>query len=119
VIDWSIDLCSAAEQLLWARLSVFSRDFDVEATEAICSGAGLAREDVLDALTGLLDKSVLTTGGSAERMRYRLSETLREYGRDRLANSPDHRTCDGATASTTGTSRHGHSRHGSALASRR
>jgi predicted ATPase/DNA-binding NarL/FixJ family response regulator len=87
LIDWSFSLCSAAERTLWARLSVFPRDFDVDAAEEICSGDGLAREGVLDALAGLVDKSVLLVERQGPRVRYRLLETLRAYGRDRLAGS--------------------------------
>lgn len=85
LIDWSFDLCSAEERTLWARLTVFPRDFDVEAAEEICPGEGLAREEVLDALAGLVDKSVLVVDATGSQVRYRLPETLREYGLSRLA----------------------------------
>ncbi|MEU0807737.1 NB-ARC domain-containing protein [Streptomyces sp. NPDC005970] len=84
-VDWSFDLCSPGERALWARVSVFAGDFDLWAAEEICSGDGLAREDVLDLVTGLVDKSVLVREERGGRVRYRLLETIRKYGRARLA----------------------------------
>ncbi len=81
---WSYDLCSAAEQLLWARLSVFAGSFDLAAAEAVCAGGPLAREDILPTLIGLVDKSVvLRTEEDAGR--YWLLDTIREFGAERLA----------------------------------
>jgi predicted ATPase len=45
--EWSYDLCSPAEQLLWERLSVFAGSFDLEGAEQVCAGEPLAREDIL------------------------------------------------------------------------
>ncbi|MFG2716125.1 ATP-binding protein [Streptomyces goshikiensis] len=83
-VDWSFDLCGPREQLLWARLSVFPGTFDLEAVEQVCTGTGLAVEEALDAVTGLVDKSVLTRKGDHLRARYRMLETLRQYGRGKL-----------------------------------
>jgi predicted ATPase/DNA-binding CsgD family transcriptional regulator len=85
LIDWSFDLCTQEERALWARLSVFPRDLDLDAAEAVCAGDALASESVLDALAGLVDKSILIAEESVGPVRYRLPETLREYGRSRLA----------------------------------
>ena len=85
--QWSYDLCSAEEQLLWARLSVFAGSFDLAAAEAVCAGGPLAREDILPTLIGLVDKSVvLRTEEDAER--YWLLDTIREFGAERLARLP-------------------------------
>jgi predicted ATPase/DNA-binding CsgD family transcriptional regulator len=84
LIDWSHGLCSPAEQLLWARLSVFARGFDLPAVEAVCTGDGIAADDVLDLVTGLVDKSILQVEESSGSMRYWMLETIREYGWDRL-----------------------------------
>ena len=81
---WSYDLCSAAEQLLWARLSVFAGSFDLAAAEAICAGGPLAREDILPTLIGLVDKSVVTRT-EEDAGRYWLLDTIREFGAERLA----------------------------------
>jgi predicted ATPase/DNA-binding CsgD family transcriptional regulator len=86
-VAWSFDLCSPAEQLLWARLSVFSGGFDLEAAEEVCSGEGLAREEVLPLLAGLVGKSIVIRE-DAEHVTswYRMLETIRQYGADRLAS---------------------------------
>ncbi|MFJ4878539.1 AfsR/SARP family transcriptional regulator [Streptomyces sp. NPDC088745] len=84
VIDWSHSLCSPGERLLWHRLAVFTGGCDLEAAESVCAGDGIAAHEVLDLLTALVHKSVVVveeTGGAA---RYRLLETIRQYGRCRL-----------------------------------
>ncbi|MEV6565508.1 ATP-binding protein [Streptomyces kronopolitis] len=86
-IDWSHDLCTHQERLLWARLSVLSGGFDLEAAEQLCSGPGIDRSDVLALITGLVDKSVLTCEEQGTRMRYGMLETLRHYGQEQLAAS--------------------------------
>ncbi|POX36797.1 LuxR family transcriptional regulator [Streptomyces sp. Ru73] len=85
-IDWSHDLCTPWEQVLWRRLSVFAGDFDAEAAEAVCAGGELPVEEVLEQLIGLVDKSVVLRTGT-EHASYRLLDTLREYGAERLAAS--------------------------------
>jgi predicted ATPase/DNA-binding CsgD family transcriptional regulator len=87
-IEWSYDLCTPAEQLLWARLSVFAGPFDVAAAEEVCSGDGLAASDVLANLVGLVDKSVVLRVENGE-TRYRLLDTLREFGAEKLARGTD------------------------------
>ncbi|MFI0975494.1 ATP-binding protein [Streptomyces sp. NPDC021093] len=120
VVDWSHDLCTEDERLLWARLSIFSGSFDLEAVEAVCTGGegdaegdeyqdgnigthgthgthsthdkhGIAHESVLDLLTGLVDKSIVMVetdaDGRSPRARYRLLETIRQYGRHRLRST--------------------------------
>jgi predicted ATPase/DNA-binding CsgD family transcriptional regulator len=87
LIDWSFGLCAMAEQLLWARLSVFTGGFDLDAAEAVCSGGEIPASEVLDLLAGLVEKSVVVAEDNGRRVRYQLSETLREYGRERLAEA--------------------------------
>ncbi|WP_221361149.1 BTAD domain-containing putative transcriptional regulator [Streptomyces beigongshangae] len=84
VVDWSHDLCTEGERLLWSRLSVFCGGFDLEAAESVCAGGAIAREDVLDLLAGLVDKSIVLVNSSGDRARYGLLETIRQYGRQRL-----------------------------------
>ena len=88
-IDWSYDLCTAAEQRMWARLSVFAGSFGLEAAEDIC-GAGLAELKVDDLLTSLVDKSVLIRTESRGAVRFRLLETLRDYGRNKLCDTSEY-----------------------------
>ncbi|MDA2810227.1 LuxR C-terminal-related transcriptional regulator [Nocardiopsis sp. RSe5-2] len=85
-IEWSHDLCTPQERVLWRRLSVFAGGFDADAAEEVCAGEGLERGEVLEALIGLVDKSVVLRadrGGD----RYRQLDTLREYGAERLAEA--------------------------------
>ena len=84
--EWSYDLCTPAEQLLWARLSVFAGTFDLAAAEEVCGGDGLAGADVLATLIGLVDKSVVLRVEDAG-ARYRLLDTIREFGAGKLAAS--------------------------------
>ncbi|MFI8092080.1 BTAD domain-containing putative transcriptional regulator [Streptomyces sp. NPDC086080] len=84
VVDWSYDLCTEGERRLWNRLSVFCGGFDLEAAETVCAGEGVAREDVLDLLAGLVDKSIVVVNSSGGRARYTMLETIRQYGRQRL-----------------------------------
>lgn len=82
-IEWSFDLCTEAERTLWTRLSVFAGTFDVAAARDVCSDAGLPRGEILPALIGLADKSVVLRDGG----RYRMLDTIREFGAGRLAAS--------------------------------
>ncbi|MFC4895496.1 BTAD domain-containing putative transcriptional regulator [Streptosporangium amethystogenes subsp. fukuiense] len=86
VVGWSHDLCTEHERLLWARLSVFSGGFDLEAAESVCSGAGIDRHDVIDVLASLAHKSILVVSTRGGRTRYSLLETIRQYGRQRLVD---------------------------------
>ncbi|MCX4673258.1 hypothetical protein OG453_42630 [Streptomyces sp. NBC_01381] len=93
-IDWSHDLRTPQEQLLWRRLCVFAGDFDAEAAEAAeqaCGGGALHSDDVLEQLIGLVDKSVVLRTDT-DPTRYRLLDTLREYGAERLAGSGEEET---------------------------
>ncbi|MCX5205659.1 NB-ARC domain-containing protein [Streptomyces sp. NBC_00237] len=79
-IGWSHELCTPAERLLWARLSVLVGGFDVEAARAVCADARLPEETILGLLSSLTDKSVVRwepTGGGE---RYRMLDTIREFG---------------------------------------
>ena len=82
-VGWSYDLCTPAEQQLWARLSVFAGSFELEAAEYICGG-DLAPVDLLDLLSSLVDKSILIGTESKGAVRFRLLETLRDYGREKI-----------------------------------
>jgi non-specific serine/threonine protein kinase len=91
-VGWSFDLCSPPEQRLWMRVSVFAGSFGLEAAEDVCSGEGLAAEDLLDVLAGLVDKSVLVREEHSESVRYRLLETLRQYGQHKLREAGEETT---------------------------
>jgi predicted ATPase len=82
-VDWSYDQLSEMEQVLFGRLAVFMGRFSLDDAEAVCSGPPLRRPAVLDLLGRLVDKSLVV----AEEGRYRLLETMREYGLRRLRES--------------------------------
>ncbi|WAM12179.1 protein kinase domain-containing protein [Rhodococcus sp. JS3073] len=82
-VDWSFELCSAGEQLVWGRVSVFAGSFELDAAEQVC-GDGLAPDELLDTLTSLVEKSILIREESGAVVRFRMLETLREYGCEKL-----------------------------------
>jgi predicted ATPase/DNA-binding CsgD family transcriptional regulator len=98
-IQWSHTLCTPTEQALWRRLSVFAGAFDLAAAEEVCADAELPRDEVVHALIGLVDKSVVMrdgdvgaaggAGGAGGANRYRLLDTLREYGGELLADADE------------------------------
>src|SRR5262249_37770940 len=80
-IDWSYDLLSEHEQLFFARLSVFRGGFEFAAAEAVSTDS---EDDVMELLDRLVSRSFVITDIRATPTRYRLLETLREYGAERL-----------------------------------
>ncbi|MFI6366340.1 protein kinase [Nocardia sp. NPDC050630] len=82
-IDWSYSLCTPAEQAVWVQLSVFAGSFELDAAEQVCRD-DLGAEDLLNVLTALVDKSILIREESDSVVRFRLLETVRDYGRDKL-----------------------------------
>jgi predicted ATPase/DNA-binding CsgD family transcriptional regulator len=86
-VDWSYELLSAQEQILWRRLSVFAGSFGLEAAEDVCTDKGLERERIVDLIASLVAKSILVMSHEGRRGRYRLLETLRLYGAQRLAEA--------------------------------
>ena len=89
-VDWSHDLCTPEEQTVWARASVFAGSFDLGAAEEVCAGPGLDRDELVDAVAGLVDKSLLVRDGDAVHARYRMLESIRQYGLDRLREDGAH-----------------------------
>ncbi|GHH64919.1 hypothetical protein GCM10017673_08410 [Streptosporangium violaceochromogenes] len=83
-IGWSHELCEPAERLLWARLSVFAGDFELDAARYVCAGDNLPEDDVMDLVSSLVEKSILLSEGTASGQRYRLIDTLRQYGEEWL-----------------------------------
>ncbi len=88
-MSWSYDLCSPAEQLLWARLSVFSGGVEIQAAEGICADDELPVGVILPLLTALVDKSILIREEHSGRVRFRLLETVRQFGLSRLDGRDD------------------------------
>jgi len=83
-VEWSYELCSQPERLLWQRLSVFAGGFELDAAEGICADHRMAAGQVLGLLGALADKSILIAEHGEGGARYRLPEILREYGQERL-----------------------------------
>ncbi|MFF3545776.1 ATP-binding protein [Streptomyces platensis] len=88
-IGWSHELCTPGERLLWARLSVFAGQFDLEAVEYVCSGPELPADQLLDVIAELVAQSVLVREETAAGVRYRMLDTVRAYGADWLGATPD------------------------------
>ena len=87
VVDWSWDLLDDAERALWRRFSVFTGGATLEAAEQVCSGSGLPADQVLDLLTALAEKSLLTVRHDPPR--YWMLEIIRAYGAERLAEADE------------------------------
>ena len=83
-VEWSHELLGEEERILWRRLSVFAGSFDVAAAEAVGSDEALERGLVIDAIGNLVEWSVLTRERTDGRGRYRLLETMRLFGAERL-----------------------------------
>ncbi|MFP3988223.1 AAA family ATPase [Streptomyces sp. E11-3] len=79
-IGWSHQLCCPAERLLWARLSVFAGTFDAEAARTVCADRHLPAERITGLLAALVDKSIVAWQPNADGDRYRMLDTLREFG---------------------------------------
>jgi len=88
-IDWSYNLLSEGEKALLQRLAIFAGSFSLEGVEGVCSGNGLEVETILDLLSELVSKSMVTTlHDPSLEPRYRLLETVRQYAQEMLSTSP-------------------------------
>jgi predicted ATPase/DNA-binding CsgD family transcriptional regulator len=86
-MDWSHELLSREERVIFRRLAVFSGGFSLEAAESVCVGEDLEWDEVLDLLSQLVDKSLVTGWERGSETRYRLLETVRQYGWEKLSES--------------------------------
>src|SRR5436309_2744126 len=83
-IEWSHALLTEPEQILFRRLAVFTGGFTIDAAEAVAAGGAIAVLDLLDLLSGLVDKSLVLLETEALEARYRMLETMRQFARERL-----------------------------------
>jgi predicted ATPase len=83
-IDWSFQLLSGSEQALLARLAVFADGATLEAVEAVCGGEGIDPDAVFELLAALVARSLVVAEEYGPQTRYRLLETIRQYGEQRL-----------------------------------
>jgi predicted ATPase/DNA-binding CsgD family transcriptional regulator len=86
-MDWSHELLSEKEKVLFRRLSVFAGGFALGAAESVGAGTDVVEGEILDLLMSLVDKSLVVAWERDGRARYRLLETVRQYGRTRLEES--------------------------------
>jgi predicted ATPase/DNA-binding NarL/FixJ family response regulator len=87
-IDWSHDLCTEGERMMLRRLSVPAGGWTLQGAEAVSvDGEAVKRHEVLDHLTGLVDKSLVEIEERSGQIRYRMLETIRQYGAERLAEA--------------------------------
>ncbi|WP_137723228.1 ATP-binding protein [Prescottella subtropica] len=89
-IDWSYDLCTPDEQWLWTHLTVFAGTFGWDAVDGVL-GDRAPHGDLLDPLMSLVDKSILIRDDVDATVRYRMLETLREYGLSRFDDPDEYR----------------------------
>ena len=95
LVDWSYDLLQPNEQTLFARLGVFAGGFELSAAEVVCGYDPIDPYDLLDLLTSLVEKSLVTLDERSDTPRYNVMlQTLRDYALEKLAQSDD----DGDTA---------------------
>jgi predicted ATPase/DNA-binding CsgD family transcriptional regulator len=86
-IAWSYELCSETERTLWAHCSVFAGEFDIDAAEFVCVGDGVPEGEVFSGIAALVDKSILSKSQGEPLARYRMLETIRQFGAERLVGT--------------------------------
>lgn len=89
VIDWSWELLGAPERTVLRRLAAHTDGCDLAAAEAVCAGEGVARDEVLDLVTRLVDRSLVVVAAGPAGPRYRLLESVAAYATERLHEMED------------------------------
>jgi predicted ATPase len=82
-LDWSHKLLTPAERTLFRRLAVFAGGWSLDAAETVCADPPIERSEILEALTGLVDKSLVLMSEANGVARYGLLETIRQYGQQK------------------------------------
>ncbi|RPJ25060.1 MAG: tetratricopeptide repeat protein [Chloroflexi bacterium] len=84
LIEWSHDLLSESERILWSRLSVFIGGWRLEAATSVCADDIVQQRQMLELLSHLVDKSLVIVEELNGVTRYRMLETIRQFGREKL-----------------------------------
>jgi len=87
LIDWSYDLLSDKEKILWSRLSVFNGGWTLESAEEVCSDESIDKNEILDLLSQLTEKSVIIYDDLKDR--YRILESIKQYGFEKLSDGKE------------------------------
>ena len=87
LVDWSYDLLTEDEKTLLRRLSVFTGGCTLEAAECVCSENGLEKDEIINLVARLVDKSLLNYFEKGGKARYEMLETIRQYAREKLIQS--------------------------------
>jgi predicted ATPase/class 3 adenylate cyclase len=90
LIDWSYDLLTAQEQMLFDRIGIFAGGFSLDAAAAVCSGEDLDEIDILDLVSSLTDKSLVVADTAGQQERYSLLESTRAYALEKLTAAGEH-----------------------------
>lgn len=91
-IDWSYALLSEPEQVLFKRLAAFVGGWTLDAAEAVCSGGIIEGFEVLELLTSLANQSLVVAEDAVAGVRYRRSETIRQYSREKFVETDEAET---------------------------
>jgi predicted ATPase/DNA-binding CsgD family transcriptional regulator len=84
-LDWSHELLSEPEKVLFRRLSVFAGGWTLNTAETVASGDGVEEGEILDLLSGLVEKSLaLAEGQEGSGVRYRMLEPIKQYAKEKL-----------------------------------
>lgn len=90
--DWSHDLLSESERVVFRRLATFRGGFDLDAAVAVAGDSDLSRAHVIDKLTQLVDKSLVVADSTGDATRFRLLQTVQQYAMEKLAESGERET---------------------------
>jgi predicted ATPase len=87
LIDWSYDLLTPQERVVFNRVAIFAGDFTLEAAAAVCSGRDIEQGDVFDLVISLADKSLVVADISGNQGTYGVLESTRQYALNKLTES--------------------------------
>ncbi|TYL85530.1 ATP-binding protein [Bradyrhizobium cytisi] len=90
-LDWSYDLLSDAERIVFRRLAPFVGHFTLDGARSVAGEPGVGAEEIFDAVAGLVEKSLIATRIDAAQAQYRLPNTTRAYA---LAKLEEHAEVD-------------------------